>query len=166
MSDIFQVGDHVEKHTGDYQLPGVVIGINETAIGKPLYAVEHFAGFVHLYSASNLRKIDPTKMPPREDSTYPTVWAYEQVCKLLEQQKAKTAVSDAAIEALKAVVIEHEAHADALGRRLNAYEHVLKVNLVKFRFYEQQHLAKGTTESAVKAGVNKGMAEMIEAVLS
>lgn len=36
----------------------------------------------------------------------------------------------------------------------------------QFRFYEQQHLAKGTEESKAKADVNGDLAEELELVLA
>jgi hypothetical protein len=56
----FQVGDRVEKHTGDYHLEGVVVGHAVTLSGKVRYVVEHHPlapGMLHIYSAQNLRKI-------------------------------------------------------------------------------------------------------------
>jgi len=56
----FQVGDWVEKHTGDYKLEGVVVGHAVTQKRKIRYVVEHVPlapGMLHIYSAENLRKI-------------------------------------------------------------------------------------------------------------
>ncbi|ODT85309.1 MAG: hypothetical protein ABS69_00950 [Nitrosomonadales bacterium SCN 54-20] len=56
----FQVGDKVEKHTGDYKIEGVVAGHAVTLKGNVRYVVEHHPvapGLLHIYSAANLRKI-------------------------------------------------------------------------------------------------------------
>lgn len=56
----FKVGDRVRKVTGDYQIEGVVIGTCQTSAGKVRYVVEHTAdkgGFLHIYSAQNLRRV-------------------------------------------------------------------------------------------------------------
>lgn len=55
--DPFDVGDVVEKFTGDYQLTGRVVAVFRTNAGKTRYVVEHDAGFLHIYSAANLRKL-------------------------------------------------------------------------------------------------------------
>jgi hypothetical protein len=55
----FQVGDWVEKHTGDYKMVGVVVAVFRTMAGKERYVVEHAPvapGMLHIYSAQNLRK--------------------------------------------------------------------------------------------------------------
>lgn len=51
----FYIGDHVEKFTGDYRLFGEVRGVIWTIAGKCRYIVEHNGGFLHIYSANNLR---------------------------------------------------------------------------------------------------------------
>lgn len=56
----FQVGDKVEKCTGDYHLGGVVVGHAVTLKGKVRYVVEHAPlapGMLHIYSSANLRKL-------------------------------------------------------------------------------------------------------------
>lgn len=57
---MFEVGDKVEKCTGDYHLEGVVVAVFKTLSGKHRYVVEHqplAPGLLHIYSAQNLRKI-------------------------------------------------------------------------------------------------------------
>jgi hypothetical protein len=53
----FFPGDRVEKYTGDYQLEGTVIGWAKTSKNVIRYVVEHEPGFLHIYSAQNLRKV-------------------------------------------------------------------------------------------------------------
>lgn len=55
--EYFQVGDKVYKHSGDYQLLGEVRGRAITKAGKFRYVVEHEPGFLHIYSAANLRLV-------------------------------------------------------------------------------------------------------------
>lgn len=52
----FEIGDLVEKFTGDYQLTGTVRAVFTTSTGKVRYVVEHRPGFLHIYSETNLRK--------------------------------------------------------------------------------------------------------------
>lgn len=49
------VGDKVEKFTGDYQLEGEVRSVFTTKSGKVRYVVEHEPGFLHIYSRENLK---------------------------------------------------------------------------------------------------------------
>jgi hypothetical protein len=51
----FRIGDTVEKYTGDYQLSGVVRAAFYTGAGKARYVIEHFPGFLHIYSGAQLR---------------------------------------------------------------------------------------------------------------
>ncbi len=51
----FQIGDIVEKYTGDYQLLGEVRGYFRTKAGNLKYVVEHEPGFVHIYNGNQLR---------------------------------------------------------------------------------------------------------------
>jgi hypothetical protein len=56
----FQVGDWVEKHTGDYKMVGVVVAAFRTMSKKERYVVEHqpiAPGMLHIYGPTNLRKI-------------------------------------------------------------------------------------------------------------
>jgi hypothetical protein len=53
----FEVGNRVEKWTGDYQLSGEVRAVFTTRSGKVRYVVEHEPGFLHIYSAANLRRM-------------------------------------------------------------------------------------------------------------
>ncbi len=58
--DLFQVGDWVEKFTGDYKLTGVIVGHAITTAGQIRYVVEHqplAPGMLHIYSAKNIRLI-------------------------------------------------------------------------------------------------------------
>lgn len=61
MSDlIFEIGDKVQKCTGDYHLEGVVVAAFRTADGHERYVVEHrplVPGLLHIYGPTNLRKI-------------------------------------------------------------------------------------------------------------
>lgn len=52
----FAIGDHVLKHTGDYQLEGEVRGVIMTKAGKVRYVVEHSPGFLHIYSATQIKE--------------------------------------------------------------------------------------------------------------
>jgi hypothetical protein len=54
----FQIGQKVLKFTGDYQLPGEVRAVFTTKAGKVRYVVEHDPGFLHIYSAQNLKPLD------------------------------------------------------------------------------------------------------------
>jgi hypothetical protein len=54
---VFKVGARVEKFTGDYQLRGEVRARFTTKAGKTRYVVEHDPGFLHIYSAANLRAV-------------------------------------------------------------------------------------------------------------
>jgi hypothetical protein len=56
-----KIGDTVEKYTGDYHLKGEIRSVFTTKSGKERYVVEHEPGFLHIYSAINIR------MPPSED---------------------------------------------------------------------------------------------------
>jgi hypothetical protein len=56
----FQVGDWVEKCTGDYKMVGVVVAAFRTKAEKERYVVEHqpiAPGMLHIYGPTNLRKI-------------------------------------------------------------------------------------------------------------
>lgn len=55
--DMFSVGDYVLKHSGDYQLAGVVVSIFKKLDGKVRYVVEHSPGFLHIYGEKNIKKI-------------------------------------------------------------------------------------------------------------
>lgn len=58
MSETFQVGDRVYKHTGDYHIEGEVRAVFTKQDGSVRYVVEHSAegggSFLHIYSAANL----------------------------------------------------------------------------------------------------------------
>lgn len=51
------VGDKVEKYTGDYQLIGEIRAVFTTTKGKVRYVVEHEPGFLHIYSGHNIRLV-------------------------------------------------------------------------------------------------------------
>lgn len=55
---VYQIGDQVEKFTGDYHLPGEIRMAGTTKSGKMRYVVEHDPGFLHIYNENNLRRID------------------------------------------------------------------------------------------------------------
>ncbi|MEA2834394.1 MAG: hypothetical protein QOG66_2596 [Methylobacteriaceae bacterium] len=56
-----EVGDLVEKHTGDYRAKGEIRGVFTMSSGAVRYVVEHKAegggSFCHIYSAANLRAL-------------------------------------------------------------------------------------------------------------
>jgi hypothetical protein len=52
--------------------------------------------------------------------------------------------------------------ADALSKRVQTMRAALETAAAKFRFYEQEHLAKGTPSSTAKAVVNAEMALLCE----
>lgn len=61
--DPIQVGDKVEKFTGDYTMKGVVLAVFNTSAGQRRFVVEHnaaaFGGkgyFLHIYGPSNIRR--------------------------------------------------------------------------------------------------------------
>jgi hypothetical protein len=57
---MFNIGDKVEKCTGDYHLAGVVVAAFTTVAGKERYVVDHTPvapGMLHIYSSQNLRRI-------------------------------------------------------------------------------------------------------------
>ena len=54
----FKRGDRVRKVTGDYRLNGVIVGKAVTTRGKVRWVVEHKPGFLHIYSAANLKKLN------------------------------------------------------------------------------------------------------------
>ena len=58
----FNVGDRVEKLTGEYTALGVVRGVFTMSRGALRYCVEHQAegggSFVHIYSEANLRAVE------------------------------------------------------------------------------------------------------------
>ena len=53
----FRIGERVRKHTGDYQIEGVVRGLLTTTRGYLRYVVEHDEGFLHIYAAANLQAV-------------------------------------------------------------------------------------------------------------
>lgn len=53
----YSVFDPVMKCTGDYKLPGIIVSIFYTTAGKERFVVEHKPGFLHIYSAANLRHL-------------------------------------------------------------------------------------------------------------
>lgn len=60
----FSLYDDVEKHTGDYRAPGVVVSVFTVVPHGPYrYVVRHEAMgggyFCHIYSAANLRRAKP-----------------------------------------------------------------------------------------------------------
>ena len=63
----FEIGQPVEKFTGDYQLVGEVRAVFTTKRGAVRYVVEHEPGFLHIYSAKNLRHHTPPKEKPNAD---------------------------------------------------------------------------------------------------
>lgn len=57
---MFEIGDRVEKCTGDYNLEGVIVAAFTTLSGKERYVVEHqplAPGMLHIYGPNNLRKL-------------------------------------------------------------------------------------------------------------
>jgi hypothetical protein len=60
----FEIGQLVEKWTGDYTGPGIVRGIAEMAGGKLRYLVGHrleggTGELLHVYAEANLRECEP-----------------------------------------------------------------------------------------------------------
>jgi hypothetical protein len=62
MTPDFNMGDLVEKHTGDYRAQGEVRGVFTISNGAVRYVVEHKAegggSFCHIYSGQNLRLLE------------------------------------------------------------------------------------------------------------
>ena len=59
---LFHIGQRVEKFTGDYTGPGIVVGVCHLDNGVIRYVVSHKleggTGFLlHLYSEANLREL-------------------------------------------------------------------------------------------------------------
>lgn len=54
--------DPVMKCTGDYNLPGIIVSIFHTTAGRERFVVEHKPGFLHIYSASNIRPLTPEEV--------------------------------------------------------------------------------------------------------
>lgn len=54
---MYNLGDRVLKHTGDYQLEGEVRDVFYTKSGKVRYVVEHDMGILHIYSDANLKLV-------------------------------------------------------------------------------------------------------------
>ncbi len=52
-----KIGDKVFKHTGDYNIEGIVVAVFTTTKGKTRYVVEHENGILHIYSEANIRLI-------------------------------------------------------------------------------------------------------------
>lgn len=52
-----KIGDNVLKYSGDYQLEGIIVSVFTTLKGNVRYVVEHSPGFLHIYSANNIRLI-------------------------------------------------------------------------------------------------------------
>lgn len=59
MRSQFKIGQRVRKVTGDYHLNGEVRAVFKTTLGKIRYVVEHKPGFLHIYSALNLKALKP-----------------------------------------------------------------------------------------------------------
>lgn len=57
----FKIGDQVRKYTGDYHLNGEIRGRAITKRGKLRYVVEHYPGFLHIYSSANLKLVKRKK---------------------------------------------------------------------------------------------------------
>lgn len=53
----FNVGDAVEKYTGDYTMPGIIVSLFKTSRGHDRVVVEHEPGFLHIYNTTQIRKI-------------------------------------------------------------------------------------------------------------
>lgn len=64
----FAKGDRVEKHTGDYGGPGVIVGCDIDENGKPFYAVSFaieggFGTFKHFLREEQLRLLGNRSLP-------------------------------------------------------------------------------------------------------
>jgi hypothetical protein len=53
----FNIGDKVEKYTGDYHLEGIIVAKFYTTSNKLRFVIEHIPGFLHIYSENNIRKV-------------------------------------------------------------------------------------------------------------
>ena len=93
----FKVGDVVEKYTGDYQLKGIVVAKFFTTANKERYVVEHVPGFLHIYSANNIRKVQMkiNKVIIEEEIVTITKKEYED---LLDSQKWLDALEGAGVD--------------------------------------------------------------------
>src|SRR4051812_38282799 len=61
----YQIGDQVEKYTGDYRARGEIRGIFTMKNGAVRYVVEHKAdggSFCHISSEKNLRRVSSTPL--------------------------------------------------------------------------------------------------------
>ena len=54
---IYNIGDQVEKYTGDYQLKGEIRAVFTNKKNQIRFVVEHEPGFLHIYSEKNIRKV-------------------------------------------------------------------------------------------------------------
>lgn len=55
---ILEIGDNVEKATGDYKFSGVVVAVFKKLSGKVRVVVENQDGILHIFSESNLVKLN------------------------------------------------------------------------------------------------------------
>lgn len=54
----FQVGDKVEKISGDYTFEGIVVAAFSKLSGKTRYVVENPDGILHIFSEKQLTEVD------------------------------------------------------------------------------------------------------------
>ncbi len=57
---VFRVGDRVEKVTGEYPLPGVIVSLFTTTLQYIRVVVEYEPGILSIYTLKDIRRIEET----------------------------------------------------------------------------------------------------------